>query len=62
MTIIERKLKESQAATLKSYIDRDYKSEVSQSVFDRYGDSINHVSSWELEAMLDDLISIANDH
>lgn len=61
MTITERKTMENQAYMLISRINTRYEPEVSKSVTTLYGGSPTSVSSWELEAMLDDLLTIEND-
>ena len=52
---------EKQAATLISSIDNRYETNVSSSIMILHGGEPSHVSSWELEAMLDDLLTIEND-
>lgn len=61
MTITERKTMENQAFTLISRINTRYELEVSSTVTNLHGGSPTSVSSWELEAMLDDLLTIEND-
>lgn len=61
MTITERKTMENQAFTLISHINTRYEPEVSSTVTNLHGGSPTSVSSWELEAMLDDLLTIEND-
>lgn len=61
MTITERKTMENQAFTMISYINTHYEPEVSCSVLTLHGGSPTNINSWELEAMLDDLITIEND-
>ena len=61
MTITERKTRENQALTLISRINTHYEPEVSSSVMTLHGGTPTSVSSWELEAMLDDLLTIEND-
>lgn len=61
MTIAERKAVENQATTLISSINTHYKPEFSASFLELHGGSPTSVSSWELEAMLDDLLTIEND-
>lgn len=61
MTITERKTMENQAYMLISRINTHYEPEVSSSVMALHGGTPTSVSSWELEAMLDDLLTIEND-
>lgn len=61
MTITERKTMEKQAFTLISRINTRYAPEVSSTVTNLHGGSPSSDSSWELEAMLDDLLTIEND-
>ena len=61
MTITERKTMENQAYMLISRINTHYEAEVSSSVMTLHGGTPTSVSSWELEAMLDDLLTIEND-
>lgn len=61
MIITGRKTMEKQAATLISSIDNRYETNVSSSIVILHGGEPSHVSSWELEAMLDDLLTIEND-
>lgn len=61
MTITERKTMENQAYMLISRINTHYEPEVSSSVMTFHGGTPTSVSSWELEAMLDDLLTIEND-
>lgn len=61
MTITERKTRENQAFMLISHINTRYEPEVSNSVTTLHGGSPTSISSWELEAMLDDLLTIEND-
>lgn len=61
MTITERKAVEKQAFILISHINTRYEPEVSSSIMTLHGGSPTNVSSWELEAMLDDLLTIEND-
>lgn len=61
MTITERKAMENQAYMLISRINTHYEPEVSSSVMTLHGGKPTSVSSWELEAMLDDLLTIEND-
>ena len=61
MTITERKTMKNQAYMLISRINTHYEPEVSSSVMTLHGGTPTSVSSWELEAMLDDLLTIEND-
>ena len=61
MTITERKTMENQAAELISSINTRYEPKVSSSIITLHGGEPPCVSSWELEAMLDDLLTIEND-
>ena len=61
MTITERKVMENQASMLINRINIRYEPEVSSSIMTLHGGSPTNVSSWELEAMLDDLLTIEND-
>lgn len=61
MTITERKTMENQAFTLVNYINAHYEPEVSSSIMTLHGGTPTSVSSWELEEMLDDLLTIEND-
>lgn len=61
MTITERKAMENQAYMLISRINTHYEPEVSSSVMTLHGGTPTSVSSWEVEAMLDDLLTIEND-
>ena len=61
MTISERKAMENQAYTLINHINTRYEPEVSNSVQTLHGGSPTSVGSWELETMVDDLLTIEND-
>lgn len=61
MTITERKTMENQVFMLISRINTHYEQDVSSSVMTLHGGTPTSVSSWELEAMLDDLLTIEND-
>lgn len=61
MKTTERKVMENQAFTLIRRINTRYEPEVSSSIMTLHGGSPTNVSSWELEAMLDDLLTIEND-
>lgn len=52
---------ENQAFILISRINTRYEPEVSSSVVTLHSGTPTSVSSWELEAMLDDLLTIEND-
>lgn len=61
MTIIERKTTENQAYTLINRINSHYEPEVSNSVMILHGGIPTNISSFELEALLDDLLTIENE-
>lgn len=61
MTTTDRKTMENQAATLIKNINSRYESNVTSSIMTLHGGEPSRVSSWALEEMLDDLISIEND-
>lgn len=61
MTNAERKTMENQAATLIKSINSHYESNVTSSIMTLHGGEPYRVSSWALEEMLDDLLSIEND-
>lgn len=61
MTTTERKTAEKQAFDLLTTVGTRYLPEVAASVIDRFGD-IGSMSDWELEEMLDDVISKVNDN
>lgn len=57
MTSNERKTTEKQAAVLLNDLDPA----IAASVVDRFGD-IHSMGSWDLEEMLDDLLTISNEY
>ena len=61
MTTTDRKTMENQAFILISRINTRYEPEVSSSDVTLHSGTPTSVSSWELEAMLDDLLTIEND-
>lgn len=61
MTNKERKILEHQISDLISNINNYYEHDVSTSVMELHGGSTISISSWELEALLDDLLTIEND-
>lgn len=61
MTITERKIMENQTYTLINRINTHYDPEVSNSVMTLHDGTPTNISSWELEEMLDDLLTIEND-
>lgn len=61
MIITERNKMEKQATTLIGSINDRYESKVASTIMTLHGGEPSCVSSWELEAMLDDLLTIEND-
>lgn len=61
MTTKERKIIEKRIDTLINSINNQYDSEVSASILNLHGGKPNHIGTWELEALLDDLLTIEND-
>lgn len=60
MATTERNTKEKQTADLLSMVGTRYSQEIATSVVGRFND-LRHMSNWELEEMMDDLISKMND-
>lgn len=61
MAKIERKTMENQAYTLINRINAHYEPEVSNSIMTLHGGIPTNISSCELEALLDDLLTIENE-
>lgn len=61
MTISGRKELENQIFTLVNSVSTRFEPKVPLSIMILHGGKPSHVSSWELEAMLDDLLTIEND-
>lgn len=62
MTNSERKNKEKAAAYLISRINTYYDPSVSASLLELHGGTPTDIGSWELESLIDDLLTIVNDH
>ncbi|HQM00499.1 MAG TPA: hypothetical protein PLH98_08070 [Ruminococcus flavefaciens] len=60
MTVLERAIKEKQAADMIVTVGTRYSPDVADSVIDRFG-NLHNMGGWMLEEMLDDLISKVNE-